>query len=157
MASLKDKPIDFTPATIELDPTLPPAWIWDVDGTIAHMNDRSPYDWKRVGEDDIDGNLWRTYSYMNRFDLVTPIICTGRDGSCEQETRDWLFKNGFNFDEFYIRKEGDMRPDWVVKEEMWREIAKSYNIIALFDDRCQVVDRARSLGLKVLQVEYHNF
>ena len=49
-----------------------------------------------------------------------------------------------------------MRPDWVVKEEMWKNISKQYNIIAMYDDRLQVVRRARALGLKVFNVEYNN-
>ena len=55
-----------------------------------------------------------------------------------------------------IRNEKDMRPDWVVKEEMWKNISKQYNIIAMYDDRLQVVRRARALGLKVFNVEYNN-
>ncbi len=57
----------------------------------------------------------------------------------------------------YIRPEGDQRPDWVVKEEMWRQITKDYHIRGMFDDRLQVVRRARALGLKVFNVEYNNF
>ena len=50
-----------------------------------------------------------------------------------------------------------MRPDWVIKEEMWRDLATRYNIVGMFDDRLQVVRRARALGLKVFNVEYNNF
>ena len=41
--------------------------------------------------------------------------------------------------------------------EVWEDIATRYNIVFIVDDRCQVVDYARSLGLKVFQVEYGNF
>ena len=33
------------------DPDLPPAILVDIDGTVALMGARSPYDWHRVGED----------------------------------------------------------------------------------------------------------
>jgi hypothetical protein len=86
------------------------------------------------------------------------IVCTGRDGICEKESKQWFKDNHLYLpSKFYIRETGDQRPDWVIKEEMWRDIAKDYHILAMFDDRCQVVDRARALGLKVFQVEYNNF
>ncbi len=50
-----------------------------------------------------------------------------------------------------------MRPDWIVKEEMWEKISKHNYIIGMYDDRLQVVRRARALSLKVFNVEYNNF
>lgn len=52
---------------------------------------------------------------------------------------------------------GSFEPDWKIKEDMWREIAKEHYIIGMFDDRLQVVRRARALNLKVFNVEYNNF
>ena len=85
------------------------------------------------------------------------IICTARDWIAGNATREWLMDNGINFDEFYIRAENDRRPDYVVKEEFWRHIASTYHIRALLDDRDQVVDHARRLGLPCFQVAYGNF
>jgi hypothetical protein len=56
-----------------------------------------------------------------------------------------------------MRKKGDYRKDSIVKEEIWAEIEKDYNIICMFDDRNQVVDHARSLGHTVLQVAEGDF
>lgn len=165
--SLISKPIDFTVKTLELNPELPKCVLVDLDGTIAHMNGgRSPYDWKKVGQDSLDSSVFsiidsidasNVYGREHNQENIEIIICTGRDGECEQESKDWCSKNDIPYKEFHIRTPKDQRPDWVVKEEMWRDISTRYNIIGLFDDRCQVVDRARSLGLKVFQVEYHNF
>ena len=85
------------------------------------------------------------------------IICTGRDAISEYNTKKWLKDNGIEYDEYHTRAEKDMRPDWVIKEEMWRDIAKDYHIVGMFDDRLQVTRRARALGLKVFNVEYGNF
>ena len=162
-ASLKDKPVDFSVKKLDLNPSLPKCILLDLDGTIAHMNGgRSPYDWKKVGQDSIDNNLYEVIACIgenNKWsgERVEVIICTGRDKICKIESKKWCIDNNIPFEEFHMRKENDMRPDWVVKEEMWRDIATRYNIVGLFDDRCQVVDRARSLGLKVFQVEYNNF
>ncbi|MEN6290758.1 MAG: AAA family ATPase, partial [Methanobacterium sp.] len=155
-ASLTQHPIDFTPVTIDNNSDNPPCVIYDIDGTIATMNGRSAYDWKRVGEDLLVPNVTATMDWLNDLQYRPKvIIATGRDGSCLEETKQWLAYNELAYDEIYIRKEGDMRPDWVVKEEIWREIVKTNYIIAMYDDREQVVNRARALGLKVFQVEYH--
>ncbi|MDC7248617.1 MAG: hypothetical protein PQJ49_01700, partial [Sphaerochaetaceae bacterium] len=160
--SLKQNPIDFTPVEIEVDYTLPPAFIFDIDGTLAHKGDRSPYDWMKVGLDSLDvPTRYMATSIDNTNEAFKNegkvIICTGRDGVCLDETEKWLIAHKIPYDAIYIRPKGDMRPDWVVKEEMWREISKNYHIIGMFDDREQVVNRARALGFKVFQCEYHNF
>ena len=157
--ALRNNPIDFTPTTIINNKRLSPCIIFDIDGTIAHMDGkRSPYDWKKVRGDSVD--------YSTKFiqDCLTDcvespqvIICTGRDGIALFETKRWLKDNYIDYDKIYIREEKDSRPDWIIKEEMWRKIADKYYIVGMFDDRLQVVRRARALGLKVFNVEYNNF
>lgn len=157
---LEENPIDFTPKSIDLYSMLFDAWIIDIDGTLAHMKDRSPFDWKRVVEDRVDKSVQSIISNFNAvpvFERPDIIICTGRDQSCEEETIGWLAGYGIEYDELHMRAKGDNRPDWVVKEEMWRDIALRRNILGLIDDRQQVVRRARALGLKVFNVEYNNF
>ena len=56
-----------------------------------------------------------------------------------------------------MRKEGDCRKDYVIKEELWREIVKDYYVLFMLDDRQQVVNHARRLGFKVFQVEQNMF
>lgn len=139
------------------DNDLEPCFLIDIDGTLAHMTDRSPYEWKRVGEDYIDVSVKKVVNSISRTHGAKIFICTGRDGICLKETIDWLNEHNIYYDKVFIRKEGDMRPDWVVKEEIWRQIAKDNYILGLIDDRLQVVRRARALGLKVFNVEYNNF
>ena len=132
------------------------AIVFDIDGTIAINTGRHPFDWSRVMEDKVDVvvNEFRRCLKAAGHEII---ICTARDGSCEEATKTWLKQNGVEHHRFYIRAAGDSRPDYVVKEEFWREINKTYDIIALVDDRDQVVRHARSLGLKVFQVAYGDF
>lgn len=150
----------FSPKIFEQNRNLPPCVIYDIDGTIAKMNGRSPYDWKRVGEDFMIHNVCATIDWIGDLELKnrpTVIICTGRDGEALEDTERWLIQNDIYYDEIFIRSKGDMRPDWVVKEEMWETISKKNYIIGMYDDRLQVVRRARALELKVFNVEYNNF
>lgn len=138
------------------DKTLPKAVIFDIDNTLAIKGDRNPYDWSRVGEDTLNTWVKNAFSNYERKGYCM-IICTGRDGSCEQLTKYWLFDNLIACNEFHIRPEGNMEPDYVIKERMWKDIAKRYYIECLYDDRNQVVDHARRLGLNVAQVNYGDF
>lgn len=163
--AIKEKGIleDFYVKTIEMNPDNPKAFIFDIDGTLAHMdrNLRSPYDWDKVGLDTVDeptATVFDALSLLGNDEDIQLILCTGRDEAALDETFTWLVQNNLHeYAEFHIRPKGDMRPDWVVKEEMWRKIAGDYNIVGMFDDRLQVVRRARALGLKVFNVEYGNF
>lgn len=148
----------YEPTTIGLNPELPGVYLLDIDGTIAHMNGkRSPYDWKSVGVDDLCPALSPVINAMKLSTKTNVIVVSGRDGVCQPETVEWLGKHGIDHSTLRMRAENDMRPDWQIKEEIWRELAQKYNILALFDDRLQVVRRARALGLKVFNVEYNNF
>ena len=158
MQQLAKEPIDFEPVQFIQNPDNINCVIFDIDGTLAHMdrNDRSPYDWHKVGGDTLD---YPTRLMAQALDLTAckVIICTGRDAVCIEETEEWLFKHSIMYDEIHIRPRGDQRVDWIVKEEMFRKIAEDNYIVGIFDDRLQVVRRARALGLKVFNVEYSNF
>lgn len=123
------------------DESLPDAIIVDVDGTIAQMDGRGPFDWKRVGEDSprhfvID--MVQNYSRQG----YHVIILSGRSDECRYETDMWLnlWLGSHYFDELHMRKSGDFRKDSVVKEEIfWTNLADKYNIVAAIDDRPQIV------------------
>ena len=144
------------PAKYTLDPMLQPAIVCDIDGTLAHMHDRSPYDWSKVGNDKVDIPIAWLTSIL--FRSVSVILVSGRDESCRKETEDWLAKNCICYTELIMRKEGDNRPDEVVKEEIFNEnIRGNYIVKFVLDDRNKVVDMWRQLGLKCLQVEEGDF
>ena len=162
---LDKNPIDFTP--VEFDNfkigdlgEKTPCYIFDIDGTVAEKGDRSPYAWLEVGKDSLKESVASAMIDLNNTTYFHPpkiIVCTGRDAASLDETEKWLDKHNLRYDAIYIRPAGDQRADWIVKEEMWREIAIDHHIIGMFDDRLQVVRRARALGLKVFNVEYNNF
>lgn len=138
------------------NPDLASCVVVDIDGTIAEKGDRSPYDMNKVDEDTEKTNITAVVRALKEMNYPI-IICTGRDGSGREKSIQWLLDNDIPFDRFYIREEGDMRPDFVVKEEMWMEIVKDFNILTMIDDRRQVIDHARSLNFTVMDVANHTF
>lgn len=153
--------------TLDIEPydnpdTLPAAIIVDIDGTLAKMSDRSPYDWHRVGEDspvqaviDAVDSAYRSGKRL--------IFMSGRDASCRDITIEWLQHNlkSFNSDEFaflFMRAEGDNRKDDLVKYELFnKHVRGKYHIKYVLDDRDQVIKMWRQLGLNAFQVNYGDF
>lgn len=142
------------------DTTKPRAVIVDIDGTIAHRGDRSPYEWGRVGEDEPDEVIKDLlHTVIDRYRYCDEIIyVSGRDSVCRDETLFWLHKHDFPFGKLYMRPEKDRRKDSVIKYEIFdNHIRDNYHVLFVLDDRNSVVEMWRSIGLKCLQVEEGNF
>lgn len=136
--------------TYVADESLPKAVIFDVDGTIAQMDGRGPFEWSRVGEDkprEFVIEMLRNYAMMG----YIIIICSGRDDICVGETSKWLdeYVGSMFWHHLYMRKNGDFRKDNAVKEEIfWTNLAHKYNIVACVDDRPQMIRLWHELNIK---------
>jgi predicted kinase len=140
------------------DVDLRPCYIFDLDGTLAKMNGRSPFDWNRVGEDSVNRPVAELARQLYRLGYAI-FILSGRDGSCKGMSEKWLRDNGIAFGDFFIRSEGDNRKDSIVKRELYEQNIKGkYFVEAWFDDRDQVVAMVRDeLNLPCFQVDWGNF
>lgn len=146
-----------SPKLKEFTPGLPEAIICDIDGTLAKMTGRSPYDYSQVMTDIPNRDVYRLVKLL-AFQGMRIILVSGRDGSCEAETRNWLtlYKIPYHF--LYMRPAGNKENDAIIKKNIYDEkIKDQYNIAFVLDDRDRVVNMWRSLGLTCLQVDYGNF
>lgn len=154
------KEIDLTPPTLnkyEGTPGKPKAYGFDIDGTIAKMSGRSPYEWHRVGEDSPVDHVISTAQALSSAGYKI-LVMSGRDGSCYDITQSWMDSNGMPYDEFVMRAAGDMRPDNVVKAELFdTHIRDNFDVKAIYDDRDQVVEAWRSMGIPCYQVAAGDF
>ena len=143
---------------IPYDNSLKDAVIFDIDGTLALMNGRSPFDWQRVGEDLPNEPVVRICKEYINSD-VSVFIVSGRDGECREQTENWLRTYGLDgYDALYMRPAANQEKDSIIKERIYREnFEGQYNILAVFDDRNQTVEKWRELGLLCLQVAPGNF
>jgi predicted kinase len=130
---------------------LPKAIICDIDGTIAQMVDRKPYDWDRVGEDTLNEHVLHM---VNGFKAAGHkiIFMSGRDSVCRIATAQWLNRHNVPYDDLFMRAEGDVRPDTEIKAELFWPLTSVYNISAVIDDRNCMVDMWNDLGLNVIAV-----
>ena len=142
------------------DPSLPVAYSFDLDGTLAHTNGkRSPYDASKYHVDDVDEAIAYVGVALRvaaRADEL--IILTGRDAKYRAECEAWLNKHGIAYDRLIMRPAGDTRNDAVVKSDLWDEhIDGKFNVLMHFDDRRRVVNGLRRKGIKVAQVQVGDF
>ncbi|AIG78417.1 Hypothetical protein AJAP_27865 [Amycolatopsis japonica] len=136
------------------DPTRPWAVLVDVDGTVAQMHDRSPYDMTRVGE---DSPKWAVIHVVESLAKAgyRIVFVSARNEVARPATEDWIDEHielpeGFVL---HMRADGDGRDDRVVKREIFdKEIRDRYFVRAVLDDRDKVVRMWRDLGLTCLQV-----
>ena len=140
------------------DPELPPVVLVDIDGTVALMTGRGPYDWHRVGEDAPNPAVIAAVRAMHAAGHAI-VFCSGRDAVCRAETQAWLdLYVDVPYEGLFMRPEGDSRKDAIVKREIFdQEIRDRWRVIGVFDDRRQVVRMWRALGLTVFQVAEGDF
>lgn len=131
------------------------AVMFDIDGTIAHMENRSPYDWDKVINDKPDFIMQiMIESLISKGFKI--IYMSGRDSVCMKDTIDWLVKH-YNADfgsdgnsVIFMRESQDQRKDSIIKRELFdRNVRDFYNVYSVFDDRPQVVRMWHDIGLKV--------
>jgi predicted kinase len=143
-------------------PGKPDAVLIDLDGTVAlKWSGRDFHDYDdRVSLDLPNEPVIKAVKACIDSGL-TPLFVSGRQGNsmCRSATYTWINRyvaGGALW--LYMRQPHDNRPDWIVKTEIFdKYIRNSWNVVAAFDDRNQVVDRYREMGLTVFQVAPGDF
>lgn len=139
------------------------AIICDLDGTLCLFGDKNPYE--RDFENDQANEAVLNHLYridQCNFDGVgawTDILfVSGRSSKHYDVTRKWLDDLGLRIYPLFMRKENDVRKDSIIKKELFNEsISGKWNIDYVLDDRNQVVEMWRDLGLTCLQVAPGDF
>lgn len=135
--------------TYQGTPNKPNAVIVDIDGTVACMKGiRKPFEWDKVGED--KPRLFVINMLEGLMDQgITPVFLSGRDGCCQKDTYDWIYRNIMDTDfHLFMRELNDSRKDKIVKEEIfWKYVANNFNVVGAIDDRSSVLQLWRELGI----------
>lgn len=163
----KNTPLAYNPtdhsikgslALYEPDESLPEAFLCDIDGTVALKGARDPFDETRVHEDRPNLPVIAVIRAMSAAGSAI-VFLSGRTDACRTATYEWLLEHvRVPFQGLYMRPSGDMRKDAIVKRELFdRHIRDSYDVACVLDDRDQVVEMWRALGLTCLQVAAGNF
>ena len=133
-----------------------PAVLVDIDGTLALHGTRSPFDETRVHEDTPNLPVITVVRALAEAHWI--VFVSGRTDGCRAETEKWLAEHVKVQFDLFMRPAGDMRKDAIVKRELFdQHIREHYDVTCVLDDRYQVVEMWRALGLTVLQVAEGNF
>ena len=139
--------------------------VCDIDGTLAHMSGRilrhgkkvAPFaDWDAY-DDKVDEKIAEIVNLFHNSGRSI-VICSGRKSNSKKVLQEWLLQNKIPFDEIFMRDKNDNRKDSIIKSEIYyRDIKPFYEVFCVLDDRNQVVEKWREIGLKTLQVSDGNF
>jgi uncharacterized HAD superfamily protein len=144
------------------------AIIIDLDGTLADCEHRKQFiegekkDWKSFLKDEniIQDKLnsWCASIITNFKNSHKIILVTGRNEFTRAITKEWLATHDQNYDLLLMRKDRDWRQDAIIKEEIYKlYIESKFDVTFCVDDRKQVVDMWRKLGLTCLQCDEGDF
>ena len=156
--------------------------ICDVDGTLMNVEKRASYAKKHKKDTDriMDWDIFLDPTVMLEYDTPNEDVCdtiqalryvrptqkfanriiiTSARNERHRQVTEWqLKKAGVSYHDMYLRYDGDMRPDDIVKAELLGKIrGDGYNPTVAFDDRNQVVKKWRELGIHCYQVRTGDF
>jgi phosphoglycolate phosphatase-like HAD superfamily hydrolase len=144
--------------------------ICDLDGTLCNCEHRlhlaNSKNWDEFNaacvndpvNEDIANIIRNLASNTTKIYLVS-----GRDDKFKEQTEKWLLLNDIPYDKLYMRKSGDFRTDYIVKEDILIKgiyangCKDKLNIWFVLDDRQSVVDMWRENELRCLQVQKGDF
>lgn len=137
-------------------PGKPKAFLYDLDGTVYHMGDkRGPYD-HNVDVDDPDPVIQHIVNVL-AYEYI-PIAMSGRKTATRETTIACMNRDGLFFDHLFMRADGDDRADNIIKHELFNDnVRDNFDVQFVLDDRDQVVEMWRQMGLKCIQVAPGNF
>jgi hypothetical protein len=148
---------------LQQDKGLPAIIICDLDGTLALIHHRDPYDASTADQDEINPPVAQLISLMQVFGYKIFFV-SGREDKYREATKSFLEKvveqYGLEPDktELLMRKTGDFRKDSIIKKEIYdTHIKNKYFVEFVLDDRNQVVQLWRSIGLPTFQVNEGDF
>lgn len=140
------------------DTDLPKAIICDLDGTLALMDNRNPFDATHSDKDELNtpvANVLKVFAKTG----YKILLVSGREDRFSQPTLLFLQKHSIPYHQLWMRRSKDFRKDSIIKKEIFdAEIKGKYYIDFVLDDRDQVVEMWRKkLKLPCFQVNYGNF
>lgn len=135
------------------------AVICDLDGTYAHIGDRSPFDASRCDfMDKINIAINKTLIAHHSTFQAQILFVSGRDEK-DRESTERFINNHLKVNDailpykLFMRPNKDQREDSIVKIELYdKEIFGKYEVLFVADDRCAVTRAWRDVGLTVFSV-----
>jgi FMN phosphatase YigB (HAD superfamily) len=126
----------------------PPAYIFDVDGTLAnvdpylHLVRGSNRDYDAFHKASIGAlPILETVQILNHTvaDNIAVLVVTSRKEKYRGLTSLWLAKNKLTSHALFMRADDDNRPDYETKKDMLDKISEHWNVLHAIDDNPNVI------------------
>ena len=129
------------------------AIIVDLDGTLAILNSRDPFEWENVGNDNLNQPIAELMAMSQKYSYKT-IILSGRDEAASEKTIKWLNQNDIIYDKLYLRPSNNQMSNADYKRMIFiNEIQAKYNVLFILEDLPEVVKMWRDdFDLTVFQI-----
>jgi len=151
--------------------TKPKALILDIDGTIAdakhrlHLIEKETREWDAfydamVDDPPIYEAIQKVFDFIRANEPIEVFVVTGRRDTHKEQTKKWLFENGFHVDKnLLMRENGDTRPDTDLKKEIFETVIEPfYDVIMAFEDRPRIIKMWQELEIPVTDMgDGHEF
>ncbi|UPT67305.1 MAG: AAA family ATPase [Sphingobacteriales bacterium JAD_PAG50586_3] len=122
---------------VQQDESLPKALMCDLDGTLAILGKRGPFDEHLCESDDLNkpvANVLLTYAALG----YKILLLSGRRDSSRVQTENWLKTYNIPYEVLLMRAAKDARKDSIVKREIFdQHVAGKYFVEFVLDDRDQ--------------------
>jgi predicted kinase len=82
------------------------------------------------------------------------LVTTARSEPYRETSQKWLDDRDLPFENMFMRKAGDGRPDYEVKKEMYDQISMYYDVVRCIDDNPQAIRAWREKGVAVTTVPF---
>lgn len=144
------------------------AIIIDLDGTLCNLDHRLHYvkgegkkNWHKFFKECIYDLVYEDVKSVMESEMLAGtniVLCSGRPADYQVETEEWLSLNHIKYTSLKMRPKMNYTRDDNVKAMLYRyEIKPYYNVKFILDDRDQVVQKWREMGLNCFQVRPGNF
>jgi hypothetical protein len=139
---------------------------FDLDGTLANIEHRlhlihsKPSNWPAFFRACVDDEPNQAVIDVCRALVISGHavdVWSGRSDIVRAESERWLNQYAIGYRRLLMRREGDYRPDQIVKAEWLEAMAPEDRPVLAFDDRQRVVDMWRAHGVQCCQVAPGDF
>lgn len=129
----------------------PKAIVFDLDGTLCELWDSAnPYN--HDGEEIIIQWMYTLWVW-SRFTCDIRIILTGRKRKDYWKTTvEWLKNNSFCYSELIMQEWNTAEKNHIYKEKELVKLQERYDIVAMFDDNCDLIPVCKKLWILLLTV-----
>jgi len=134
----------------------PEAIIVDLDGTLAILNGRDPYDASACEQDDVNQLLLDVIrELVTHWKGLEVIVVTGRQLIDREPTEKWLKSLNVPYSKLFMRPTGYKEITATNLKRLIYEntIKENYSVILAFEDSWRNADMYRELGIPCWQVD----